>query len=82
MKKRSERESGRVGILRGFPDSPQSEEFEVADRQSLGLEEQVTKILVAAAAIDEHSDVAIDGFYDTQADLGPAVVRDAVQMFQ
>ena len=47
MKKRSERESGRVGILRGFPDSPHSEEFEVADRQSLGLEQQVAQVLVA-----------------------------------
>src|ERR1035437_2153431 len=47
MKKRSERESGRVGILRGFPDLPHSEEFEVADRQSLGLEQQVAQVLVA-----------------------------------
>ena len=35
---RSERESDKVGILRGFPESADREQFEVADRQSLGLE--------------------------------------------
>ena len=37
-KVRSERESDKVDILHGFPDSADREEFEVADRQSLGLE--------------------------------------------
>ena len=80
-KKRSERESGRVCILRGFHDSTHGEEFEVADRQSLGLEQQVTQILVAAPAIDEHPDVGVHGLYHPHADLGPAVVGDAVQVF-
>src|SRR5947208_559394 len=79
---RSERESGRVGILRGFHDSAHGEEFEVAGRQSLGLEQQVTQILVAAPAIDEHPDVPIHGFYYTHADLGSTVVRDALQVLQ
>src|SRR3989475_6317918 len=79
---RSERESDRVGILRGFHDSAQGEEFEVAGRQSLGLEQQVTQILVAAPAIDEHPDVPIHGFYYTHADLGSTVVRDALQVLQ
>jgi catechol 2,3-dioxygenase-like lactoylglutathione lyase family enzyme len=35
---RSERESDKVGILRGFRESPDREEFEVAYCQSLGLE--------------------------------------------
>ena len=82
LEKRSERESGRVGILRGFPDSAHGEEFEIADRQSLSLEQQVAQVGVAAPAIDEHPDVAIDGFHHTHADLGPAVVRDAVQVLQ
>jgi hypothetical protein len=79
---RSERESDKVGVLRGFHDSAYSEEFEVAYRQSLGLEQQVTQVGVAAPAIDEHPDVAIDGFHHTHPDLGPAVVRDAVQVLQ
>ena len=79
---RSERESDRVGKLRGFADPAHSEEFEVADGQSLGLEQQVAQILVAAAAIDEHADVAVDGLDHTHADLGPAVVGDAVQVLQ
>src|SRR5271156_3510748 len=74
---RSERESDRVGILRGFADSAYSEKFEVADRQALGFEQQVTQVLVAAASIDQHADVAIDGFHYAHADLGPAVVGDA-----
>src|ERR1035437_6752373 len=79
---RSERESDKLGILRGFPDSAHSEEFEVADGQSLGLEQQVTQILVAAPAIDEHPNVPVDSFHHTHPDLGPAVVGDAVQVFQ
>src|SRR5206468_4024569 len=79
---RSERESDRVGILRGFHDSANGEEFEVTGRQSLGLEQQVTQILVAAPAIDEHPDVPIHGFYYTHADLGSTVVRDALQVLQ
>src|SRR5262245_18244527 len=79
---RSERESDRVCILRGFPDSADGEEFEVADCQSLGLEQQVTQVFVAAPAIDKHADVPVDGFHDSHPDLGPAVVDDAVQVFQ
>src|SRR5207253_993293 len=78
----SERESDRVSILRGFHDSAHGEEFEVAGRQSLGLEQEVTQILVAAPAIDEHPDVPIHGFYYTHADLGSTVVRDALQVLQ
>jgi len=37
------RESDKVGILFGFPDSAHSGKFEVADRQSFGLERQVTE---------------------------------------
>ena len=74
----SERESDKVGILHGFPDSAHGEEFEVADGQSLGLEQQVTQVLVAAPAIDQHADVAVDGFDHTHADFGPAVVGDPV----
>ena len=48
----------------------------------LALEQQVTKVLVAAPAIDEHPDVPVDCFHYAHADLGPAVVGDAVQVFQ
>lgn len=51
----------RWAYLRGFHESAHGEEFEVADRQPLGLEQQVTQVTVAAPAIDEHPDVAIDG---------------------
>src|SRR5437870_7336927 len=43
-----------------FRSSANGEEFEVAGRQSLGLEEQVTQILVAAPAIDEHLRYLLD----------------------
>ena len=69
-----------MGILRGFADSAHGEEFEVADRQSLGLEQQVTQVLVTAPTVDKHPDVAVDGFHHTHADLGPAVVGDAVHV--
>src|ERR1017187_4253276 len=81
-KMRSERESDKVAILRGFANSAYREEFEVADRQALGLEQQVAEVLVAAPAIDEHPDVAVDRFHYAHADLGPAVVGDAVQVLQ
>ena len=85
MKKRSERESGRVGILRGFPDSPHSEEFEVADRQSLGLEQQVAQVLVADP--ERHGDrrggdlgppsrPCVSSSNWRENDWGPAVLSD------
>ena len=85
MKKRSERESGRVGILRGFPDSPHSEEFEVADRQSLGLQQQVAQVLVADP--ERHGDrrggdlgppsrPCVSSSNWRENDWGPAVLSD------
>ena len=38
----------RWAYLRGFHESAHGEEFEVADRQPLGLEQQVTQVTVAA----------------------------------
>jgi len=41
----------------------------------------VTYVLVAALAIDRHADVAVDRFRYANADLGPAIVGDRVQVF-
>ena len=76
----SERESDVWPILGGFFDRVNSDEFNIGHRNSLGLQEQVTKILVAAATVDQHANVPIDRLDHSEANLGPAVVRDAIHM--
>src|SRR5580658_6368350 len=47
-----------------------------------GLQEKVAEILITAAAVDQHANISIESFYHPEANLGPTVVQDAVQMFQ
>ena len=55
-----------------------NDKFGPGDRHALGLEQQVVEILVAAAPSEKGFDVAVDGFYDSEADLDPAVVQNPV----
>src|SRR5579864_210933 len=75
----SERESGKLCILRGFV---KNEEFSLRGRQALRFEQQVIHVSITAAASEQSFDVAIDGFYHTHRYLRPAVVQDALQMIQ
>ena len=79
---RSARESDCALSLLGSYTSTHGDQFEVAGRQALGLELEVTQVQVTAPTIDEHADIGVHGFYDTPANLGSSVVGDTVQVFQ
>ena len=57
-----------------------SDEFDVGHCHPLGLQEQVAEILVAATSVDQHANISIDRLDDSEADLGPAIVQNALQM--
>src|ERR1039457_7151885 len=75
----SAQESDRRPILRGLPES---DEFGFGGSHALGFEQQVVEVLVTAPASDQHLDVAVDCFDDTERRLHVAVVQNAVQMIQ
>src|SRR4051794_34011274 len=70
----SERESDGRPILGCFLDRVNSDEFDVRHGHPLGLQQQVAEILIAAAAIDQHTDVTVDRLDHPEANLGPTVV--------
>ena len=78
-KKGSERESGKLCILRGFM---KSEEFSLRGRQALRFEQQVIHVSITAAASEQSFDVAVDGFNHSHRYFGPAVVQDALEIIQ
>ena len=49
----SPQEFVRVAILRGFHDSVDDDEFEVGRGQPFGFQQEVSQVLVAAAAVDQ-----------------------------
>ncbi len=65
------------GILRGFLDLPKSDVFGVGCGHALCFEQNVTHVLVAPAAVDQHADVAVDRLDYPEAYLGAAVIQDS-----
>src|ERR1700676_30752 len=58
------------------------DEFDVGHRHPLGLQQKISQVLIAATTVDQHANVSIDGLNYTKANLGPAVVQNALQMLQ
>src|SRR5439155_16813624 len=67
-------------ILRGFPDLLKSHVFRVGDGHALGFQQQVAYVGVAAPAVDQHADIAVDGLDDSKAHLGAAIVQNPVEV--
>ncbi len=63
------------GFLKG-------DEFCPGGGQALGLQQQVSQVLVSPAPAQQGLDVSIDGFHDAQRDFRAAIVQDAVQVVQ
>src|SRR5665647_451190 len=61
-------------------DLPECDELCFGRDHSLGFEEQVAKVLVSAPAVDQHPDVAVDGFHHAEPYFGAAVVEDPIQV--
>src|SRR5579863_8572249 len=75
----SARESEQPRTLGGFPEH---DEFGFRGGHSLRFQKEVAKVLVPATTANQRFDVAVDSFHDTQRDLGPAVVQDAIDMIE
>src|SRR6266550_6438325 len=75
----SAREFVEARILGGFL---QNDEFGLGDRHALRVEQQVGEILVATAPSEKGFDVAVDGFYHSEAYLRATEVQDAIQVIQ
>src|SRR2546430_10083890 len=69
-------------ILRGFLRAADRDEFNVGHDHSFDLQQQVLQVLVAAAAVDHHANICIEGLHYPKADLGPTVVQNAIQVVQ
>ena len=75
----SERESGKLCILRGFL---KNEELGLGCGEALRFEQQVMHVSIATAASEQSFEVAVDSFNHSHRYLGPAVVQDAFEMIQ
>src|SRR5580704_3690495 len=76
----SERESDRWAILGCFLEGVNGDEFDVCRGHPLGLQQQVAEILITAAAIDQHANIPVHRLDYAEANLGPTVVQNAVQV--
>jgi hypothetical protein len=57
--------------MRNLRHLPDSEEFGLCHGHPLGLEEEVTEVLVATPPTEQSFDVAVDGFHHSEANFGP-----------
>src|ERR1035437_3143470 len=48
-------------ILRGFLQAANCDEFEIHHSYALGLQQEISGVLVAATPVDEHANIPIDG---------------------
>jgi hypothetical protein len=64
-------------VLRSFLEN---DKFRLECSHALGLEEQVVRISVASASVDEQPDIAIDRLYDSEPYLDVAVIENAFQV--
>ena len=78
----SPQEFVRSGILRGFPDLLKSDVFGVGHGHAPGFQQEVAQVLISAATVDQHTNVAIDSFHHAKADFGPAIVQNPFQVFE
>jgi hypothetical protein len=58
------------------------DEFEVHHGHALGLQQQISEILVAATSVDQHANIPIDGLDYAKAHLGFAIVGNTVHVLQ
>src|ERR1017187_6863841 len=69
-------------LLRNFLHPLNREELDVGHRHPLGLQQQIPQVLIPAAAVDQHTDVPVHRFYHSEANLRPAVVHNAFDVFE
>ena len=68
--------------MRNLRHLPDSEEFGLRHGHPLGLEEEVTEVLVTPPPTEQSFDVAVDGFHHSEANSGPAEVQDSFEVVE
>src|ERR1035438_1442930 len=69
-------------LLRNFLHPLNREELDVGHCHPLGLQQQIPQVLIPPAAVDQHTDVPVHRFHDSEAHLRPAVVHNAFDVFE
>src|ERR1022692_1143085 len=69
-------------ILRNFLHPLNREELDVGHRHPLGLQQQIPQLLIPPAAFDQHTDLPVHRFHDSEANQRPAVVHNAFDVFE
>src|ERR1035438_4910119 len=69
-------------LLRNFLHPLNREELDVGNRHPLGLQQQIPQVLIPPATVDQHTDVPVHRFHDSEANLRPAVVHNAFDVFE
>ena len=72
----------RVPFYATFFIAANCDEFEVHHGHALGLQQQISEVLVAATPVDQHANIPIDGLDYAKAHFGLAIVGNAVHVLQ
>src|ERR1039458_6139917 len=69
-------------LLRNFLHPLNREELDVGHRHPLGLQQQIRQVLIAPAAVNQHTNVPVHRFHHSEAYLRAAVVHYTFEVFE
>src|ERR1022692_4463064 len=69
-------------LLRNFLHPLNREELDVGHRNPLGLQQQIPQVLIAPAAVNQHTNVPVHRFHHSEAYLRAAVVHSTFEVFE
>src|ERR1022692_4405014 len=69
-------------LLRNFLHPLNREELDVDHRHPLGLQQQIPQVLIAPAAVTQHTNVPVHRFHHSEAYLRAAVVHYTFEVFE
>src|ERR1017187_8534931 len=69
-------------LLRNFLHPLNREELDVGHRHPLGLQQQIPQVLIAPAAVNQHTNVPVHPFHHSEAYLRAAVVHYTFEVFE
>src|ERR1019366_3197193 len=69
-------------LLRNFLHPLNREELDVGHRHPLGLQQQIPQVLIAPAAVNQHTNVPVHRFHHSEAYLRAAVVHYTFEVFE
>src|ERR1039458_3630091 len=69
-------------VLRNFLHPLNREKLDVGHRHPLGLQQQIPQVLIAPAAVNQHTNVPVHRFHHSEAYLRAAVVHYTFEVFE